>query len=173
MMAQSTKERKKWTSQFSLEAWLVSMPCRRDCYRILSSAGPRQTCTQGKTLLFRPSAQQPPLTTQEVKPLSVTVIWRERERGGKRPKWTCWGKTEERERVKRKGTREKEVVREEMRIQMNLLHPTDRLSGSLSLSLSFSLSLSLCLSVSLSLSLPVCVWVLPPNWNAMRCETPL
>lgn len=45
---------------------------------------PQQTCTQGKTLQFRPSVQQPPLTTQEVKPLSVTVIWRERQREGER-----------------------------------------------------------------------------------------
>ncbi len=47
---------------------------------ISSSSSPQQTCTQGETPLFRPSVQQPPLTTQEVKPLSLTVIWRERQK---------------------------------------------------------------------------------------------
>lgn len=43
------------------------------------SSSLQHTCIQGKILLFRPSVQQPPLTTREVKVLSLTVIWRERK----------------------------------------------------------------------------------------------
>lgn len=121
-----------------------------------SSPCPRQTCTQGTTPLFRPSVQQPPLTTREVKPLSLTVIRRERQREGEKAKWTYRGEiSRERGRVKIKGTYRREVEGEEMRIQMNLLHPTDTLSS------------SVCVHVC------ECVSVLPTNWNAMRCETPL
>lgn len=127
-----------YCSLYSRCSWSQRM--RQDC------AGPQQTCAQGRTLLFWLSWQARRSNRCQSLWYGVKVSESERQR----ERETEVNIQREERQNEKKGHIQKGSVGEKMRIQMNLLHPMDKLSGFLSLSLALVQCVWVCVCVFLT-----------------------